>query len=88
MYSKVIPNISKPAETLLSSDSSVCAIICDFNKCDFNNKLKFFLSHLSVFIVRPPILLVNGHPGVPALHDLRHGGKVEKGRAGQHETVL
>lgn len=34
------------------------------------------------------LLLVDGHPGVSALHDLRHGGEVQDGRAGQHEAVL
>lgn len=36
----------------------------------------------------PPLLLVDGDPGVSALHDLGHGGEVQHGRAGQHEAVL
>lgn len=35
-----------------------------------------------------PLLLIDGHPCVAALHDLRHGGEVQHGGAGQHEAVL
>lgn len=42
----------------------------------------------SAYAPLSPLLLINGHPGVSALHDLRHGGEVEDGRAGQHEAVL
>lgn len=35
-----------------------------------------------------PLLLINGNPCVAALHDLRHGGEVQDGRAGQHEAVI
>ena len=34
------------------------------------------------------LLLVDGHTGVAALHDVGHGGEVQGGRAGQHEALL
>ena len=34
------------------------------------------------------LLLVDGHPGVAALHDVGHGGEVQGGGAGQHEALL
>lgn len=44
--------------------------------------------HVQDFHNIGPLLLVHGHPGVPALHDLRHGAEVQHGRGGQHETIL
>ena len=45
--------------------------------------------HCKVSLLRcQPLLLIDGYTCVATLHDLRHGGEVQDGRAGQHEAVL
>ena len=41
-----------------------------------------------VWVLSSLLLLVDGHTGVAALHDVGHGGEVQGGGAGQHEALL
>lgn len=75
----------------LLSDPNLCTVICDdCNSDDTAHKpkpLAIKRFERATFDC-PPLLFINGHPCVSTLHDLRHGGEVQDGWAGQHEAVL